>query len=192
MQPKKQQAIDKVQPKTEKKEPELKIYNMDTIRIQPFDEVMVGHMKSMQEQNNIYAGLRQQEEELRVNLNTIRGAIHELKRMRPEELREIQLPWLNGLRRITPDRRNEVIKANIEAHHSLDIRYKSVVMQRMNRADELGEARLRVLKRLCDVVRYEHNMSWDDLVDILEPKSFNETRVMVRTKDELPTAETVN
>lgn len=170
---------------------EMKLYEMEKIKIQPFDETMVGYMKTMQEQNNVYAGLRQQEENLRVNLNTIRTAVHELRRMRNEELRTIYIPYLNGLRQITPDRRNEFIQSNMEMYRNIDIQYKSVTGQRVNRADELGEARLRVLKRLWNIMIWEHGMKQQDLIDIVDNEQYNQPLAMVRPKKELPIAATV-
>jgi len=170
---------------------ELKQYDIEKIQIQPFDESMVMYMKTMQEQNNVYAGLRQQEENIRVNLNTLRSAIHDLKAMRQEELRSIFIPYLNGLRQITPERRDEFIRSNISMYRNFDIQYKSIQGQRANRADELGEARLRVLKRLWDVMISEHGFKQDDLIELVDHESWGKLQAMVRPKIELPTIETV-
>uniref|UniRef100_A0A6M3KZ85 Uncharacterized protein n=1 Tax=viral metagenome TaxID=1070528 RepID=A0A6M3KZ85_9ZZZZ len=178
---------------TKKEEPqiELKQYDPEKILIEPFDETTVGYMKTMQEQNNVYAGLRQQEETLRLNLNNIKKAVHELRRMRNDELSTIYMPYLNGLRRITPDRRNEFIKINRDMYHNFDIQYKSVQGQRLNRADELGEARLRVLKRLWDIMIAEHGMKEKDLIELLDHSDYGKPQALIRTKAELPTSETV-
>jgi len=170
---------------------EIRQYDIEKIQIQPFDESMVMYMKTMQEQNNVYAGLRQQEENIRVNLNTLRSAIHDLKAMRQEELRSIFIPYLNGLRQITPERRDEFIRSNIGMYRNFDIQYKSIQGQRANRADELGEARLRVLKRLWDVMISEHGFKQDDLIELVDHESWGKLQAMVRPKIDLPTIETV-
>ena len=194
MQPKIQKRIQKTQPKPGQPrtpEVELRQYDIEKILVQPFDESMVGYMKTMQEQNNIYAGLRQQEEQIRVNLNNLRMAVHELRMMRPEQLRTIYIPYLNGLRQITPERREEFIQSNIRMYLNLDIQYKSLNGQRANRADELGESRLRVLKRLWDIMITEHGFKQEDLINIVEQTPVGVTHAMVRPKIELPTIATV-
>jgi len=174
-------------------EPDIEIrqYDIEKIQIQPFDESMVIYMKTMQEQNNVYAGLRQQEENIRVNLNTLRSAIHDLKAMRQEELRSIFIPYLNGLRQITPERRDEFIRSNIGMYRNFDIQYKSIQGQRANRADELGEARLRVLKRLKDIMIEEHGFTQEELNELTDHESWGKLQAMVRPKKDLPLAATV-
>jgi len=71
---------------------ELKEITPDVVKIQAFDEKTIDAMKIMQEQNNIYANLRGTEEKIRININSLRKAIHDIKKMRPEELRTIAVP----------------------------------------------------------------------------------------------------
>ena len=40
---------------------EMPVYELDKIKVQPFDEITVGYLKTMQEQNNVYVGLRTQD-----------------------------------------------------------------------------------------------------------------------------------
>lgn len=182
---------DERENKKEETQIEIKQYEPEKVLIEPFDETVVGYMKVMQEQNNIYAGLRQQEETLRLNLNNIKNAIHELRRMRNEELRTIYMPYLNGLKQITPERRNEFIKINMDMYHSFEIQYKSVQGQRINRADELGEARLRVLKRLWGIMIAEHGMKQEDLIQLVDHKDYGKLQALLRPKTELPKSEMV-
>jgi hypothetical protein len=109
--------------------------------------------------------------------------------MRDEQLRNIYMPYLNGLRQITPASRDEFIKANIKMYDNFDNQYKGVVAQRQHRADELGEARMRVLKYLWSVMISEHKMTQEELWDILKIEEENQKGV--RKKEELPTMEAV-
>ena len=146
---------------------ELKEITPDVVKIQAFDEKTIDAMKIMQEQNNIYANLRGTEEKIRININSLRKAIHDIKKMRPEELRTIAVPYLNGLKFMTPDRRNEFIKTNIEMYNVFDNEYQSIKGQRLHRGDELGEARMVVLKKLWGVLIRQHGFKHEDLCDML-------------------------
>jgi hypothetical protein len=187
MQPKIQKRIQEQQPRQKEPEIELKEYQPEQINIQAFDEIMVGYMKNMQEQNNLYAGLRTQEEQIRMNLNNLKKAIHDLKRMRNEELRTILRPYITGLKQLTPEDRNEFIKNNIMMYTGFDNQFKSVQAQRLHRGDELGEARMLVLKRLFFTIMYEHHIDPDELCDIIKPDVENPKNI--RKKTELPTIE---
>jgi hypothetical protein len=109
--------------------------------------------------------------------------------MRPEELRGIFRPYLQGMKQITPADRNEFIKNNIMLYQNYDNQYKSVNLQRLHRGDELGEARMHVLKQLWNYMIYEHGIKPEELFEILKP--FTENPVGVRKKEELPLLETV-
>ena len=166
------EQTEPVKPTTEepaKEEPqvELKDYQLEPIKINTFDEKTIELIKILQEQNNIYGGLRQQEEEIRKNINSLKKAIHDIRRMRNEELRTIFMPYLNGLKSMTPDRRSEFIKANIMMYQNFDNQYQSVRNQRLHRCDELGEARLRLLKRLWNILYREHNMKQEDMYEMI-------------------------
>lgn len=162
-------------------------YQLEKLKISPFDEVTVGHLKNMQEQNNVYVGLRTQEEQLRVNMKAVRDAIHEVKKMRPEQLKTISFPYLAGFKTLTNETRDEWIKTHINMYTSFETQYKTVRAQRIHRGDELGEARIRVLKRLWNVMVNEHDISQEDLYKMLD---VDIPMPLIRPKAEIPTVET--
>ena len=165
---------------------EMPVYELDKIKIQPFDEITVGYLKTMQEQNNVYVGLRTQEEQLRVTLNNVRTALHDIKKMNSEELRTISFPYLAGYKTLTPATRKEFIQNNMKAYRSLETQYKAAKMQRIHRADELGETRIRVLKRLWNILVNEHDMKQEELYKMLD---VNIPMPLIRPKEQIPILE---
>lgn len=162
---------------------DLQEFPMENVKIMPFDEITVGYLKDMQEQNNIYIGLRNQEEQMRVNLNQIKKAIHEIKRMNAAELNELSFPYLAGYRRVTMASRDEFVKANINVYRSMENQYKALHAQRLHRGDEYGEARMRVLKRLYTIAITENDFDQEELNEML---NINRDNPLVRPKNELP------
>ena len=135
----------------EKKE-EVKIYDEKpeatyaVVKLEAFDEVGVGLLKEMQDRNNEYAALRQQEEQTRLRMKQLREFIHKIKKMR--DITKINVPFGSGFRQLELSEKDEFIKNHIEVYNNLDNQLQGIIGQRMHRLQAYGHSLERVMMYL--------------------------------------------
>jgi len=85
-----------------------------------------------------------------------------MKKLRSKNVMHVQIA--NGLTEdVTPSIRKTLIDNTNKSFNAVNDKYKGIVEQKKHRADELGEARIRMFKMLGDILKYQHGLSVDDL-----------------------------
>jgi len=144
--------------------------------VEAFDPTVVQALELMREQNNLYGSLRVQEEQSKQQIMGIKKCIHEIKH---DEIAIEQLssPWGMGqTMRLTKKDKPKLIQVYLKQLEVEENKLKSLTGQRMHRADEVGEQRLKVLRLIWTVMKLQHKFTDTELYEHVKEYSTTVTQ----------------
>jgi len=145
--------------------------------VEAFIPQEVDILKHLTTIDNLFRSLKGDEEKHRLQLNGIKSV---MKKLRAKNSLQVQVA--NGLMEdVTPTIRGELISNTNKNFNSMNDAYKGLVEQSKHRADEVGEARIRMLKMLVYVLRRQHKFTDKEIAGFMVDKPVVEDK---RDKDE--------
>lgn len=143
-------------------------------KVEPFDPQQKQVIKQLIDYDTVYFGLCSQMEQTRRKLKALRDIIHKAKK---NGVAGILVPWAAGqYRQLKHEDKDEYIKSHMDVHRKLKNSYKGIAGQRQHRADELGEKRMLAFRMLYNVLKDQHDMTHEELVEWLTEKNLRLAR----------------
>ncbi len=134
-------------------------------QVEAFDPTMVQALNILHEQNNLYGSLRVQEENSKMQVKGITQVIHDIKSGKVK-IENLSAPYGMGqTRRLVQSDKNELIQTYLKQLQLEENKLKSLTGQRLHRADEVGEQRLKVLRLLWIVMKTQHKFTDEELYE---------------------------
>jgi hypothetical protein len=161
MQPKIQKRINKATLKQELAPPAA-IEPTKPI-VEAFDPNQIQQLEILREQNNLYGSLRIQEEDTKKQIKGIQAVIHKI-RSGEIKMDELFVPFGMGNQRRLHDRhKTEYLDTYMKQLQMEQNKLDALSGQRLHRADEVGEQRLKVLRMLWTILRTQHQFTDEEL-----------------------------
>lgn len=155
-----------------------------TEAIREFTEPQVKEMGWLSEMNNAYAGLWTQEQQTMMKHKALTELIHKLKH---DEIKisNIYRPFVgNHLVRLESSDKDEFIKSFVDAFTQTEVQLKSLAGQKEHRGEELGEARMRVMRMLWILLKQQHGFKDNELYENM--LDYDRKENLIRPLDKLP------
>ena len=134
-------------------------------QVEAFDPTVAQALNILHEQNDLYGSLRVQEENSKMQVKGITQVIHDLKSGRVK-IENLSAPYGMGqTRRLVQSDKNELIQTYMRQLQIEENKLKSLTGQRLHRADEIGEQRLKVLRLLWVVMTTQHKFTDEELYE---------------------------
>lgn len=177
MQPKLQKRIQKQQPTSQPQvilQPAIKPLDEKPL-VEAFDQNQINQMTILNEQNNMYGSIRQQEEQIKVQVRTLKKIIHDV-RSGKTRMNTLHIPYgmPGGSKNLTEQDKQEYLDMFMKQLVVEENKLKALSGQRLHRGDELGEQRMKILRMFTDILVHQHKFTEEELFN--QCKEYNEAR----------------
>jgi len=160
------------------KKPDLPSIDRQTVKIRSYSPTEIDVFKELTMFDNLYRGLCKDEEQHRIHIIQLKKALQEVR-----SKQSLRRQIAQGLfQDVTPQVRGDIIRSMSITLNNLYDSYAGLIEQRKHRGDELGDTRIRVLKVIAKSLMNQHNLTVDDLTELLKDES---TFKPYRDKDDI-------
>lgn len=146
--------------------------NPDEIKIEALNPKQVPIINIYLSCEKTYSGIRQQEEQIKNMLKALRDEQHRLAKDRNGKYANTKMVQdTTGFKSLSIPENLKEFKINLgKAIQRTENQLNGVTEQRRHWSDELGEKRVELFKLIGRILKTQHNISFEEMVDYLKEK----------------------